>query len=138
MGASAPLNCTSTPARIQGSTPLASSVPVTPESGPMPVPKILTTSPAAIDPATHPGLAHSNAGRRRLSETLRTRATGGRTGHRKNSPGHRLGHRGMPPEEARAFHDRRRTGQPTSRGTTRTEPQRDAGTLVARGTDHDR
>src|ERR1039458_5404314 len=88
--------------------------------------------------ATDPGVAHSSSGRRRLSEALRTRAAGGRTGHRKNSPGHRPGHRGMPPEETGAFHDRCRTGQPTRRGPTRTEPQPDAGTVVACGTDRDR
>jgi len=48
------------------------------------------------------------------------------------------GHRRLPPAEARALYYRCRPGQPTGRGTTRTEPQPNAGTLVAYGTDCDR
>ena len=47
-------------------------------------------------------------------------------------------HRRLPTAEARTLHYRCRAGQPVGRGTTRTEPQPHAGTLVARGTDRDR
>ena len=88
--------------------------------------------------AAYPGRPHPRPGRRRLSRTRRAGAAGRRPRYGQEPSRHRPGHRRLPSASARALHHRRRAGQPARGSTAGSEPEPDAGPLVAGGTDRHR